>query len=302
MIGGQDGKCYGLDLNTGAVIWSYDTKSPILMTAAWDNGKVIFGSMDMYVYALNSADGTLAWKSPKIKGMAFRTYWPVITAGKVIIRPVSKLQDLGGWPDDGIQRGLMVDNYQIDSQQTQRLASYDANPGQYVKTFYVLNEATGTELPAVIQWNFGGAMNGATFPPCVDKDGFLIVPAQKPDIYPRSFEMGWGKLDLNTRKIKEGLIDPNDPTYYKGFDAFDENMSTSCTGNGVFAFHIQEQNAAFTGFYDESSKTWSQIGSGATNFTLFGNFESGEANAPTISNGWMYHIVAPHEVVARKTK
>lgn len=207
-----------------------------------------------------------------------------------------------GWPQDGLIRGVQVDNYQNAAEQTQRLADYDANPNKYVKSFYVLNESTGAEMPGVIHWTYANAMNGATFPPCVDKDGFLIVPAQKPDIYPNYFEVSWGKLDLNTRKITEGLLDSNDPTYYKGFGAPDENMAISCTGNGVFAMHIQEENAHFTGFFDDNLNTWYQMGSGSTNKQLFGNFERGEANPATVSNGWMYHIVTPHELVARKTK
>src|SRR3989344_8019588 len=89
MLGGRDGKFYALDPSNGNKLWEYDAGSPILQTAAGDAGKAFFGSMDMIVHGVNTTNGTGIWKSPKIKGLTFKDYWPVVTQGKVIVVPWS---------------------------------------------------------------------------------------------------------------------------------------------------------------------------------------------------------------------
>ena len=84
MLGGRNGVFYALDPANGDILWHYDTGSPILQTAAYNNGRVFFGNMSMYVYALDTSNGTLSWKSAKLDAMAFKDYWPVVTNGKAL--------------------------------------------------------------------------------------------------------------------------------------------------------------------------------------------------------------------------
>ncbi len=61
-IGCGDRNMYALNLNTGAVVWKFETGGAIsLSTAALrGDGVLVFGSSDSTVYALNSFGGTLA--------------------------------------------------------------------------------------------------------------------------------------------------------------------------------------------------------------------------------------------------
>jgi len=104
-IGGRDGKMYAIpvDSTDGTPVWSYDAGSPILQTAAYDNGKVFFGTFDMHMYALNTSDGSLAWKTDQpLAGLSMKEYWPVVYDGKVIVRTESHLGDSAG----GIKPGF----------------------------------------------------------------------------------------------------------------------------------------------------------------------------------------------------
>lgn len=86
--GNRDGKMYAIGAhgtaNQGQEIWSYETDGAIHLSAAFYNGNIYFASNDMYAYALNANNGNLVWKSDKLPGMQFQSYWPVIYGNKVI--------------------------------------------------------------------------------------------------------------------------------------------------------------------------------------------------------------------------
>lgn len=290
LVGNRDGTFYSLDPSSGATKWSFKANSPILMTAAYDNGKVFFATMDIHMFALNTTNGSQVWKSPQLSGIAFNDYWPVITKGKVVIRSTSASMKS---PD-----GIPVNDYS-DTTQTNALAAYDSNPSNYSLTLHVLDENTGAELPGVIQWDYMITLNGGPPPVCVDKDGYIITPAQKSNIYPNSWESGWARVSLTTRKIIAGLTDTSN--LESGYGNNDENMSPSCTANGVVVMHIEEGNAQYTGFYNLLNNTWTRINSGVSNNQLTTNTQGGGSNPVSISNGWMYHIAWGVNLVARST-
>jgi len=67
-IGSVNNKMYALEAKTDKnggppqIKWSYQTNGPIRATAAVYEGKVIFGSHDSYIYALNAQNGALIWR------------------------------------------------------------------------------------------------------------------------------------------------------------------------------------------------------------------------------------------------
>lgn len=66
VIGANDAKLYGINLESKDTIWSFKTAGGIFMsTPAIDSGIVYFapGNYDMYVYAININSGSLVWKS-----------------------------------------------------------------------------------------------------------------------------------------------------------------------------------------------------------------------------------------------
>ena len=280
MLGGRNGMFYAFDPANGNKLWEYRVGAPILQTAAANNGRVYFGAMNMSVYALNTANGTLAWKSQKVPQMAFKDYWPVVHQGKVIIRPMGFGELIGANPSDAAQ--------------TTALAAYDANPGQAgPRTMFVLDEATGQELPAVIHM-IANTINGAPAPPCVDRDGNLIVAAPAST---EAYKTGWGKLNLATRKIASLLEDGT----AAGRGNQDENMAVTCSQNLVLAMHNQEYNAQFNGAFNLDANRWTLIEPGRTNNQLSSNTQGGGANPASIANGIVYHI-SWHELIARSTQ
>ena len=57
------GKVVALDAETGDIVWEHEAEDAVLTAIAVQNGTVIFGSRDGYVYSLQSIDGKLNWKT-----------------------------------------------------------------------------------------------------------------------------------------------------------------------------------------------------------------------------------------------
>ncbi len=79
-IGDNSGRLHALDVQTGAHRWVYERADYAIESqpCTW-NGLVTFGAWDGLLYAVNAADGTLAWKVPGPKsseGRATRYYAP----------------------------------------------------------------------------------------------------------------------------------------------------------------------------------------------------------------------------------
>lgn len=289
LLGGRDGNFYALNTADGSVRWQYRVPAPVLQTAAWDGGRVYFGAMDMRVYALNTADGSLAWQSAKIPGMAFKDYWPVVYQGKVFVRAMA-MGELGVPPgtnpaDTGAQQAV--------------LNGYDSNPSAYEVSLAVLDAATGQAAPMVIHYH-GQTMNGATAPPCVDRDGYLVMPAPRA---PREYLSGWGRLDVSRRMLVDLLEDtgPPPPDYTPGYGNPDENMSLTCTGNLILAMHTQEFNANFTGAFNLDTRRWTLIPAGHATQQMSTNTQGGGSNPASVAGGMVFHI-SLHNLIARTTQ
>jgi hypothetical protein len=86
--GNRDGVMYAIGAHNtaqqGQLLWSYKTGGPIHFSAAYNNGTVYFAADDNYAYALNGANGALVWKSAKLPGDGYHSYWPVVYENTVI--------------------------------------------------------------------------------------------------------------------------------------------------------------------------------------------------------------------------
>jgi len=252
MLGSRNGAFYALDPDTGATLWQYDVGAPILQTAAYNNGRVFFGAMNMYVYALNTNNGSLAWQSAKINGMAFKDYWPVVHQGYVLVRSM----------------GMTV--------------------GGAGRSFYALDEHTGGETITLPQFD-GKTMHGATTPPAVDRDGYLVVPIPKPDAYGAC----WGRLDLNTQQVVDTLEGG-------GCGNEDENENVSCANNLIISLHREDNpGGGYNGVFDLANRTWTAL-SARIDWQPYENTQGGGANPVSISSGMFYHI-SLHYLIARTT-
>ncbi len=82
IAGNRDGFMYAIGAQgtakQGQLLWKYKTGGPIDLSAAYKNGVVYFASNDNYAYALDASTGALRWKSQKMPGDGYQSYWPVV--------------------------------------------------------------------------------------------------------------------------------------------------------------------------------------------------------------------------------
>lgn len=88
-IGGSDGNFRAIDLEYGQLIWEFHDVGEFVETKPLVyHEKVIFGAWDTYLYALNTKDGSLAWKwSNDHPALLYSpaASWPVGSNNKVFI-------------------------------------------------------------------------------------------------------------------------------------------------------------------------------------------------------------------------
>lgn len=87
MAGNRDGYFYAIHAGgpqRGQLAWRFKTDGPIDYSAAYAAGVVYFASQDSYAYALNAQNGSLVWKSDKLPGSGFQSWWPVVYGDWVI--------------------------------------------------------------------------------------------------------------------------------------------------------------------------------------------------------------------------
>lgn len=279
-IANRGGVYFALSQKDGSVLWQRDLGVPILMSSAYDGGKLFFGAMDMRVYALDARTGAVAWKSEPLAGAAFKDYWPVAYKGYVFIRP-ARHEMSGAGPALEWVRGPLPDAEM--AKQDALVANLEKNPG--LRNLFVLDQNTGREAFVVPQW-VTDTMNGATIPVCVDGDGLLILPVVLHD-----WRGGWGRLDLAKRRVVEVLCDGklNSGGYMRGTGNGDENMTVSAAGRLVLTIHTEESNAHFTGAWNLDTREWTQIGPYHVDQSFSSNTQGGGGNPAVIADGMMFH-------------
>jgi hypothetical protein len=178
--GNRDGYFYAVHATgsqAGTLAWKFKTQGPIHFSAAYKDGVVYFASDDSHAYALNAADGKLVWKSDKLPGAGFHSWWPVIYRDWVIFAG-SKNYRSTIRPGPGLQYSVMEMRevypfYQDPSRKGTFIGPTGNEPGDWVpgtmtldtsrsnngtvaiteyleqkpwrRTYFVLNRATGKE-------------------------------------------------------------------------------------------------------------------------------------------------------------
>ena len=198
-VGNRDGVFYAVHTvgpKMGQLAWSYKTGGPVLFSAAYKNGTVYFASQDSYAYALNASTGDLVWKSEKLPGSGFRSWWPVVYRDKVIFSgsnnyrftglgpgPLNNSLDKdGAYPKNATDpRGTPIGpvgkepgdwasgTVTINASRASRYL--DQNPWR--KTYHVLDIQTGQEREtAPVLWT-GTAGTGSHYPPVIGSDNVI---------------------------------------------------------------------------------------------------------------------------------
>jgi len=311
-------------------------QSPACLPAAKDRpGRLFVGGMDMRVYALDTETGKLAWRSERLFGQALKDYWPVVFRNKVIVRsmiaypkpPVAnrtrfyspenfpltwadplpdpswryddeqtraKAMEHGKWylrHSDQVARGELPP--EIENAQIRLIEHYRKHPED--KDMFVLDAATGAEAVVAPHW-CAQTMNGATAPPCVDREGLLVVPIMY-------INGRWARLDLERNRVVDILYDGRTYEGKKiteittpGWQAIagggntDENLIVTAAGGLVFSFHCQQANANYTGVWDMDSRRWSSLARGQAGGPFGNNTQGGGTSPPVVADGMLYHV------------
>jgi outer membrane protein assembly factor BamB len=280
-VANRGGVYFALAQGDGKEVWRQDVGVPILMSSAYDAGKVFFGAMDMRVYALDSKTGRILWRSDPLPGAAFKDYWPVAYKGYVLVRPMPVSGGASGRPPMEWLRGPLPES-EIARQQAM-IEAYEQAPAS--RNLFVLDAATGQQACVVPHW-VTCTMNGAVTPPCVDGDGLLIAPATLHD-----WRGGWGRLDLARRRVVEALAvgAPDERGKMQGMGNSDENLNASAAGRSVLVFHTEEGNANFTGVWHLDRREWFHVLPYHVDPAFSSNTQGGGGNPPAVSDGMIFH-------------
>jgi outer membrane protein assembly factor BamB len=89
----RDGKIYAIGEHgspaQGLLIWEFEAGGIIDLSPAYNNGTIYFAAMDNHAYAVSISNGSLLWKSEKLPGDGYQSYWPVIFQNHVIFSAAS---------------------------------------------------------------------------------------------------------------------------------------------------------------------------------------------------------------------
>ncbi len=91
--GNRDGWMYAIGAHgtaqQGRLLWKFQTGGMIDLSPAYKDGILYFASNDNFAYALRAENGALVWKSAKLPGDGYQSYWPVIYRDMVIFSAAS---------------------------------------------------------------------------------------------------------------------------------------------------------------------------------------------------------------------
>ncbi len=253
IVGNRDGNMYAIGAHgtpqQGQLLWSFTTGGTIDISAAYKDGIVYFASNDNYAYALNANNGALVWKSQKLPGDGFHSYWPVIYQDKIIfsgstgyrggLDPGSQTIGNEGYYQtaaNDIFQGAQVVGPEVPSQEWAhgktvidgtRIIQYFINK-PWRRVVIVLNISDGSEyrfgtnqdsyIP-IVMW---GTSSGNRYPPLINADGILYASNIYQNEYiPGGVVMGW-------------QIDTPYLSLLGGVGAIDEPQAISSGGNLIY--------------------------------------------------------------------
>ena len=331
--GNRDGFFYAISVDgpqAGQLAWKFKTDAPVLYSAAYKDGVVYFASNDNYAYALRAADGQQVWKSNKLPGHGFHSWWPVVHEDWVVFAgsynyryndpfpaPHTTLEmevyPSGGNPGEPVGlEGTEPGSWLLGTKTVtaNSIAQYfEKNPHR--RTYFVLNRANGQEHTydsdgdgnleyAPILWF--GTHSGTRYPPVVGPDGVLYQSNHLSyDTIPRGKISGW--------KIGTPIV--SSPSGSGA--AIDEPLAYSVGGNTIYWKHCCDRSAGAFEVFNSSGtasdlENWSYYDEGGNMLrrTLpdlfqkgwnFAYWKHGDQSPPIPYQGKVY-LIANNAVVA----
>jgi outer membrane protein assembly factor BamB len=271
LFGSRTGKLYACSAQTGQMRWTAQTGGPLVCSPAINpkTERVVIGSEDMHVYAFD-LDGRQIWKSPKLPGVSFRGYHPVIAPdGSVMITvtPFAGGDAIGELMQDMVKEvfGNMASwRHKKEENERYKRANFELlkDPQTYSRqidylrkrlaaepayqTFFVLDPQTGKPrfvTPIV----YAESMNGGGSPAIVAPDGRVIVKYSallKSRYGQYSPFLNAGYLDTQTGDITPVMDQSREYGWYDSLLlVHDEQSQLSVGGHTLYNAHQDNVNS-----------------------------------------------------------
>ncbi len=280
--GNRDGFMYAVSVVDGTLRWKFQTGGPILFSAAASrNGATIFfASNDSYAYAVNAQTGEQVWKSAKLPGASFSSWWPVIyqdpqtqreyvllagshgyranvspgingfnralhTLDREVFLGANNYGDTGGIVETliGVRNADgSIDTSVRNPNAGMSVSSYYQNK-PWRRTYFVLDATTGLEQSAApFLWQ--GTASGNRYPSIVGVDNRVYQAA---GLYYRDYIdaagiLGWqpGSPMVTTPESEVMIVD--EPIYYAAGGNIIYWSRQNDTGAGAFDLSVPNRN------------------------------------------------------------
>lgn len=305
-LGHRHGTFYAISQQSGRKVWERPIGVPILGTAAYNEGRVYFGAEDIRMRALDAGTGKVLWTSEQLNGFSMKDFWPVVHRGEVLIRPwygpkfKGAACDPNVWPfqwageksneflaKHGKELGRGKLPAEVERGQDAAIATLTNVPE--IKDLFVLDEKTGEEAMVVPHWACP-CMNGAVAPPCVDRDGYLVIGIVLGHSY-------YGRLDIEKGRLVD--IPWNASGERWGGGNGDENIQISAAGDFFQTVHFSGDHWAHKiGAFDLKNRRWHPWPGTPRKGVMLHNCQGAGGNPVSFADGMAYHQTW-HRVYAR---
>ncbi len=280
MLGNRDGYFYAIHAtggNAGQLAWRFKTDGPILYSAALNGSNIYFASNDSHAYALNVNTGGQIWKSAKLPGGGFTSWWPVVYGDQVIFSSANNYRtSIDPGPAMRITQMELQElypNFTTDPK-GELIGSLGAVPGNWAdgtptvdatriinylnakpwrKSVFVLSAASGAEThTAPVLW--AGTHSGTRYPPAVGPDNVLYQQnSYMSDAYIAGGHIaGWVPGNQHISVISMDWTAIDEPTAY----AFGGNVIhwNLCCDRESGAMDVSQPATNFTANYNNGQR------------------------------------------------
>lgn len=292
------GLVHALEAETGRLLWTRDLGAPIMQGAAANAGRMFIGTEEMFVFALDIADGNVLWRGARAAGASFRDYCPVVSKGKVVLRSMPAAinpsetdlakeefpKELRGfdWPAPERLKELQAIFREgkippeMNESQAKWIERYSLAP--YLKTMFVFDEQTGAET--IVFHTHCGTMCGPVQPGAVADDGNLVM---------NTAFMGYpGVLDLDSGRLIRIFPEPRHTSM--------ETWSISIAGGVILKYHVRAGWEG--GFVHDMETSMLFIDKNPSRCPFFNHCTQGGGWAPpAIADGKFFYVAANRLIV-----
>lgn len=203
----KDENIYAVDAASGQLRWQQPLGAGSVFTPAVAEGKVFVGDDQLFAHCFDAKSGEPLWKAGKFHGHGFRSYWPAVRDGRLVltVSPVYFFTDITALIQKCIFNpviGMQAPDAKLFDETPMfplAMEFFDANP--WAKCLYVLDTATGAEAYSAPLPYWGGGGSEMQVPALAD-DGYAYV------VYSNMQAGSSGSAFFGRMRTSDGAMEP----------------------------------------------------------------------------------------------